>query len=54
MEVLTNLIVVIILQYMYVLKHHIVHLKLNTCYMPITSQSRWGKRFQFTVTMVAT
>ena len=38
MEVITNLIVVIILQCTYVPNHHIVHLKLTQHYMSIISQ----------------
>ena len=38
MDVLTNLIVVIILQYIIIPNHHIVHLKLIHCYMSIISQ----------------
>ena len=33
MEVLTNLIVVIILQYVFVSNHHIIHLKLTQCHV---------------------
>ena len=43
--VLTNLIVVIIWQYIHVLNHHVVHLKL-ACYMSIVSQYKAGKKMQ--------
>ena len=33
MDVLTNLIVVIILQYIHIENHYIVHLKLTHCYV---------------------
>ena len=38
MDVLTNLGVVIILQYIGVLNHHVVHLKLTQSFMSIISQ----------------
>ena len=37
-EVLTNLIVVIISQYIHISNHYVVHLKLTQCYMSIISQ----------------
>ena len=37
-DVLTNLIVVIIPQYIRILNYHVVHLKLTQCSMPTISQ----------------
>ena len=41
MEVLTNLIVVTVLQSICISNHHIVHPKLTQCYMSIISQQSW-------------
>lgn len=41
---LTNFIVVTILQYIHVLNHDTVHLKLT--YMSISSQESWGRNTQ--------
>lgn len=43
MNVLANLIVIIIPQYIHVLNHHIVHLRLRQSYMSIKYQYSWGK-----------
>ena len=43
MDVLTNLIVVIILQCIYVLKHHTVYRKFIQCFMSIISEKIWEK-----------
>lgn len=41
MDVLTNLIVVIIPQYIFISKHCIVHLRHTQCFMSVVSQSSW-------------
>ena len=38
MEVLTNLSVVIISQYIHIPNHHVIHLELTQCYMSLISQ----------------
>lgn len=44
MEVLSNTVLVIILQYISGSNQHIAHLQLTQCHMSIISQESWGKK----------
>ena len=44
-DTLTNLIVVIISQYViHTVNHHVVDLKLTQCYVSVMSQYSWGQK----------